>query len=610
MTASGVWLQKTNHGGGAPIVRGLMGNQVLMLIDGIRLNNFTYRYGPNQYLNTIDPGIVEQIEITRGSGAVLYGSDAMGGVVQVVTKTPTFSSARKINATLAGRWMSQRMENSGRAGVSASSKSMAIIGGYSQRNFGDLVAGGALGTLSPTGYSENSGDIKVLVRTGNQSVITGAFQRTSQQSVSRFDQVTLGGYRQYQFNPQVRQLGYIRWEVFSTKWWREVIKVTYANGYTSERLQTQRENAVVSRTFHDRVKTNAIILEVLAAPRPGWNVISGAEIYGERIGSEAVEINPLSNTRVAIRGTLANGSSGRSMSLFNHHRLSLRKLEVSSGFRLNGILVQVNDATFGDQRLSANAVVGDLGVRYNAGKIVRPFASIQSAFRAPNVDDMSKFGAVEANVFEIPSSTLASERSLQTEVGLRLNHRLVNASLAWYHTQLTNLIDRTAVNYLGSSTFEGRTVYQKQNVGLAVLKGIESEFELAVSPKVRVTGNLTYTHGTNTTTDNPMRRVPPLFGRARASFNHKKWWMSGEIALAHDQKRLAPADRSDVRISSRLKDGVMPGWTSVNVSGGADFRSWSMVLNVLNVFDKAYRFYGSGVDEYGQTLSLSFNVRF
>lgn len=90
MNQTGVWVQKTNHGGGSPIIRGLVGNQVLVLIDGIRLNNSTYRYGPNQYMNTIDPGLVDRIEAIRGSGSVLYGSDALGGVVQVISKKPTF----------------------------------------------------------------------------------------------------------------------------------------------------------------------------------------------------------------------------------------------------------------------------------------------------------------------------------------------------------------------------------------------------------------------------------------------------------------------------------------------------------------------------------------
>jgi iron complex outermembrane receptor protein/hemoglobin/transferrin/lactoferrin receptor protein len=147
MNQSGVWVQKTNHGGGSPIIRGLVGNQVLLLVDGIRLNNSTYRYGPNQYLNTIDPGVIESMEAIRGSGSVLYGSDALGGVVQVISKVPSFSLEKtNVSARIIAKLMSQDMEQSGRAEVEIGSKRIAFLGGFSERNFGELVAGAELGT--------------------------------------------------------------------------------------------------------------------------------------------------------------------------------------------------------------------------------------------------------------------------------------------------------------------------------------------------------------------------------------------------------------------------------------------------------------------------------
>ena len=109
----GVFVQKTNHGGGSPFIRGLTGNQTLILIDGIRLNNSTFRYGPNQYLNTIDPFSVNKIEVLRGSGSVQYGSDAMGGVIQIFTKDPSYSSKKSFKGSVSGRFGSGNMEQSG-----------------------------------------------------------------------------------------------------------------------------------------------------------------------------------------------------------------------------------------------------------------------------------------------------------------------------------------------------------------------------------------------------------------------------------------------------------------------------------------------------------------
>jgi hemoglobin/transferrin/lactoferrin receptor protein len=108
---TGVWLQKTNHGGGSPFLRGLTGQQTLLMIDGIRLNNASFRSGPNQYLNTIDPQSIYQIEALRGSGSVQYGSDALGGVVHVLTRDPQFSgNGLRLTGSAYAKVMSADME--------------------------------------------------------------------------------------------------------------------------------------------------------------------------------------------------------------------------------------------------------------------------------------------------------------------------------------------------------------------------------------------------------------------------------------------------------------------------------------------------------------------
>ena len=107
---AGVYLQKTNHGGGAAFIRGLTGNQTLLLVDGIRINNATYRYGPNQYLNTIDMFTIDKIDILKGIGAIEYGSDAMGGIIHLRTKEVSANSLNKINLSNTSKFISGDME--------------------------------------------------------------------------------------------------------------------------------------------------------------------------------------------------------------------------------------------------------------------------------------------------------------------------------------------------------------------------------------------------------------------------------------------------------------------------------------------------------------------
>ncbi len=213
----GVWMQKTNHGGGSPFVRGLTGNQTLLLLDGIRLNNSTYRYGPNQYFNTIDVLNVQQVEVVRGAGSVLYGSDALGGAIQVFTKTPQFTEGGwETHGRILGRLITQDMEYGGRGALQVSNDKVAILGGFSYRDFGELIAGKGLGEEAPSAYEEISGDFKMLVKTSANGILTLAYNGLFQSEVGRYDQVAQRGYQTYMFDPQERQMAYARWQT-STK---------------------------------------------------------------------------------------------------------------------------------------------------------------------------------------------------------------------------------------------------------------------------------------------------------------------------------------------------------------------------------------------------------
>jgi hemoglobin/transferrin/lactoferrin receptor protein len=105
MNTNGVFVQKTNHGGGSPFIRGLTGNQTLLLFDGIRLNNSIYRYGPNQYLNTVDVFTIDRMEVARGTGSVQYGSDALGGALQIFSVEPLLkSTGSEWHGNVTGKW--------------------------------------------------------------------------------------------------------------------------------------------------------------------------------------------------------------------------------------------------------------------------------------------------------------------------------------------------------------------------------------------------------------------------------------------------------------------------------------------------------------------------
>ncbi|MEY3508092.1 MAG: hypothetical protein RIR44_1324, partial [Bacteroidota bacterium] len=145
MGVSGVFLQKTNHGGGSAFIRGLTGNQTLLVMDGIRINNATYRYGPNQYLNTIDMFTLKKIDILKGIGAIEFGSDAMGGVIQMETKQNSLKDIGKLHVSNTSKFVTHQMESTNRTEVQFAQKKWDFIGGISFKNYGDIWGGGNIG---------------------------------------------------------------------------------------------------------------------------------------------------------------------------------------------------------------------------------------------------------------------------------------------------------------------------------------------------------------------------------------------------------------------------------------------------------------------------------
>ncbi|MFN7492139.1 MAG: TonB-dependent receptor [Cyclobacteriaceae bacterium] len=612
MNQTGVWVQKTNHGGGSPIVRGLVGNQVLLLVDGIRLNNATYRYGPNQYLSTIDPQLIDRMEVNRGSGSVLYGSDALGGVVQIISKSPTFSSGGvNIRGELSTKWMSAGMEKSIRPELEVQCRNITFLGGLSLRSYGDVLAGGNLGFLRPTGYDERSADAKLLMRTKRGDVFTTAFQQTTQQHVPRFDQVVQGGFRLYEFEPQARQLTYAKWEHATQSPWIQSLRITASLHRSVEGTISQKNNSVDLKTQNDEVNTIGLIAEIQSQLRSHWRMQSGAEYYRDDVSSTAVVLNTTTNLETKQRGSYANGSTSMNWAIYNNHQYEWKRFQFLAGARWNTVVVQVVDNVFGDQQINPQAFIGNAGVMYSISPRLRMMGNMNTGFRAPNVDDMSKFGTLEANVFEIPASGLSPERSTNVELGFKYKSPKISWTFTAYQTKLTDLIDRVPATYLGSPTFDGRTVYQKKNVGEALVQGFEADVEMQVLPSLTLNGNVTYTHGQNQTKNEPMRRIPPLFCKLGIRYSHPSgFWMRAEWTIADSQSRLAAGDKSDVRIAVRLINQQMPGWDIFSMYAGYTYKFVGVQVSAQNIFDKAYRVYASGIDGYGRCFTASVRVRF
>lgn len=595
--AMGVFVQKTNHGGGSPFVRSLTGNQNLLMIDGIRLNNATYRYGPNQYFNTIDLFSVGAIEVARGTGSVQYGSDAMGGVIQVFTKDPSFSEKSKWSGNIVGRVLSNNVEYTGRAELMYQSNKTAFQVGYTSRKFGDLPGGDSTGIQSPSGYKEHAIDFKFKWQLNQQWMLTAMHQQNQQKNVPLYHRVALENFAYYLFDPQIRNLSYLRLEGNSNHKLISKMNFTASLQHNREKRRYQRNGNINRFEEEDRVRTFGLTADMFSVFTTNWTANSGIEYYADWVHSNKQQITLSNNAVLNQRGLYPDGASMGNFSLYSMHHFALGNFHIEAGLRYNTLNIKVDTAIVKPSSLVFNGAVS-----YRLSKQQSIYASYSSGYRAPNIDDMGTLGLVDFR-YEIPAYGLRPEKTMNTEFGYKVQAKQLQASVAFYYMHLTNLINRVQ---LPGQQINGYNVYIKENNQESFIRGLEYSFQYQWKNGWSLHSNGAYSFGQNTTRAEPMRRIPPFHGRTYLQWKPGKMMYMIEYLYAGSQNRLAQGDKDD----NRIPKGGTPGWNILNMHASIDFNTVVLRTGVANIFNQDYRMHGSGINGLGRNLYISAQFRF
>lgn len=585
------FLQKTNHGGGSVFLRGLTGNQTLLLIDGIRLNNSTFRYGPNQYLNSINANMVESIEVMSGAGSVQYGSDAIGGLIQIQSISPDFD--KKKGFAFNTRLVSHKMEKSVNGILNLSKKNFGIVLSASLKNFGDLLGGN--GIQSPSGYNERAFEGKAIWKINKNVSITTAHQTLKQSDVPIYHKIVLENFAVNQISSQIRNLSYIKLKNKTGNKLFSEQELILSYQYNPEERALQKNNSNTLRIENDAIKTKGISLVNISKFSDFWNASSGLEIYSDRVNSLREDFT--NKQKVLKRGLYPNGSKYLNQAIFSLHQLKLNSTIFNAGLRWNTVNMEIPDEKLGTSKVKNAALVYNLSILQKIGKKLNAFTSYNTAFRSPNLDDMGSLGIVDFR-YEVPSDQLKPEKSKQIEIGLKLHIKRDNYQLNVFQNQLLNLITREKI--IGQ-LIENYQVYAKLNTGKASIKGIEWSSKTYFNKSIRLETFFTYTYGQDLTKNEPLRRIPPLFGNFSFTFEKKGFSVKPALALASAQKRLAQGDKDD----NRIGPNGTPGFTVFNLSSAYNFKKITINLNMLNLTNQTYKTHGSGIFAYGRSAFLT-----
>jgi len=595
----GVFVQKTNHGGGSAFLRGLTGNQVLYLLDGIRLNNAITRYGPNQYLNTVDRYALSGMEVLRGSGSVLYGSDAVGGVVQLFSYEPETGGKEGFSGLAISRLGSQHMEYTLHTRAVWRKEDSWATAAWTGRQFGDLPGGRQTGIQRPSGYKEGNVDSKVRLKLGDRHVLQALFQRTRQPEVPVYHKYKLEDFVEHAMAPQHRALGYATYAYSPEKGILRRLSVTASFQEARETRRTRKWGSQVTRMEHDSVNVAGLIAEMETAWQSQswrWTGSHGVEMYSDRVGSSRQQLDALGQASPPGRGLYPGGARQGSLAGFSHHTFYYRKFQVSAGSRLQWQHIRVPDVSGTPVILRPNAWVGSLQVSREAGKHGQFLLSLSSGFRAPNIDDLGTLGIVDFR-YEIPNNQLAPERSWQWQGGYRLNRPRLGLEAYFYRITLLDLIVR---NRKGLELREGYPVFIKENAGLAFIRGWETAFCWEFSRHFQLMGQLTHTFGEHISQKEPLRRIPPMFGNLSLRYQSGKYRMGLAALAARKQDQLAAGDIDD----NRIGPGGTPGWMVFHLQGGLQLGRVDLSLSLQNLFHADYKYHGSGINAPGRSAIL------
>jgi hemoglobin/transferrin/lactoferrin receptor protein len=290
-------------------------------------------------------------------------------------------------------------------------------------------------------------------------------------------------------------------------------------------------------------------------------------------------------------------AKSKNISLYSLHQFKLNRFLLHAGVRYSQYFLQMYDSTLGNVRIQPNALVLNLAASFQINLTNTLFANLGNGYRAPNIDDLGSLGVVDFR-YELPSSSLSPEKSLHTELGYKLVTRKLHLQVSAFRMQLNDMIARVRIN---KDSINGYPVYRKDNIEKAYVHGAEIQLIYQVKSRLELGLNMTSTFGHNQTKNEPLRRIPPLFGQLFVKYKLAGFELQLTNQAAAKQDRLAQGDKED----NRIPKGGTPGWFISNVFLLKQIRSIQLQAAMYNLGNIDYRIHGSGINGQGRSIGLS-----
>jgi hemoglobin/transferrin/lactoferrin receptor protein len=667
---AGVNVQKSQMGGGSPVIRGFEANRVLLVIDGVRLNNAIYRGGHLQSIISVDNATLEQVEIIFGPSSSEYSSDGLGGVIHLHTKRPKFTASPNFTQNYsANSGMSKHYD------LSYTSKDFAVFSSFTNSDFDDLRMGKVRNhgyenwgkvyhymdndkqkenpnpnIQKNTGYSQKDFMQKAILRLSDKLLFTGNFQFSNSSNIPRFDKLNdyklqqLGDtiyedlkYKVWNYGPQKRSFYSMQFDYSADNFFMDSAQLILAYQDVFETRFVQKSDSDERLDQHENVDIFSLNVNFRKK-----ELHYGFEYYNNKVLSKAFKTTnnisaPHDQTRYPNGGSSMSSWAG----YITYHKKISEQIKLNAGIRftenkLNGKYIP--EGRFPTITLpydsidnKYNAFTGNFSVAYFPNESWKIAAIVSSGFHAPNLDDVSKVFYKGSNV-TIPNFNLRPEYANTAEINItkNINNRvLINANA--YYTAISDAIMRVEAGSVAdgvefSENEEGfDSIKTNKNTGKAEIYGATTSVSMRIASNYTLETDYTYIKGRNKDTDLPFTHIPPSFGKTalyadfdqwRASFyalyNGRKSIDEYDLISGTDNEEESPMEWVYLEESDSWHEEFQgtPAWYTLNMSFMYRFtENFTLQLAAENILDHHYKTFASGLSAPGRNFILTLRAK-
>ncbi len=648
-----VFMQKSQLGGGSPMIRGFAANSLLIVVDGVRMNNAIFRSGNLQNIISLDAQSLEGAEVIFGPGSVIYGSDALGGVMDFHSKQPEFKIGNQVwsgNSML--RFSSANLEKTAHLDFNIAGEKLASLTSVTFSDFNDLRTGAVRddqfpdfgkrlqyvkvtpqgdevvnnsnpNLQIPTGYNQVNLLQKLRYKPAAGIELAYALHYTTSSNIPRYDRLIERNDNgqlinaEWYYGPQEWMMHQLTTTLYRPNSFFDDARLILAYQKVEESRHDRKLNADRIRHQKENLDIVNFNFDLNKEFNPDHQLFYGVEAFYNQVNSSAYRENVLNGESTPTDSRYPGGGSQyASVAAYGSYKWKINQQWIfNSGIRYSHVYLNAKseqpldtDLPFAQLNSDNGAFNGNLGLVWLPGHNFKVDMLFSTGFRAPNVDDVGKVFEFTENDIIIPNTNLMPEYIYNTEISLQKKFaEWLQVDLTGFYAHLSDAIVRREVQFRGQDSLfingSWKNLQANLNAGAAYVQGVSASLKGKLSPQLIFNATLTFTEGKDLQENEPLRHVAPLFGQISMAYRIKKFEAEAFMQYNGAMKDLPPSERAKTHLYTN--NGALP-WQTYNIRTAYHLNPHiSFNASIENIFDVHYRPYSSGISAPGVNFIFS-----